>query len=157
MKLKAIIFLSIGTILIVLLGFMFGRCSKKNEFVIAVNDKEIRHRLIQLNHNYATIPLFETLVACGISIEWANQNQAILSAENNTMIFELDEMQLVAEQNGNNYLLPPPGCSYHCCEYVDGVLIVDDATLHSVLFQLGIKTEIDINYRKGVISIKQLD
>ena len=40
---------------------------------------------------------------------------------------------------------------------LDGDIILDDETIHNILFQLGIRTEIDINYYKGEVSINRLD
>ena len=37
------------------------------------------------------------------------------------------------------------------------MIILDNETMYYILFMLGIRTEIDINYYKGEVSINRLD
>lgn len=86
-----------------------------------------------------------------------DEENASISHNNVTLSLSLNRMELIDKKSGNDCFLPLPDCTNYYCEYLDGDIILDDETIHNILFQLGIRTEIDINYYKGEVSINRLD
>ena len=153
MKHKLIFFMCIVVIIcviLIVLCFFYNKPKPKTAY-IKTNDKIIYHEQSKVYRKYAKVPMFKVLEAYDISIEWLDDNCAIISREKVSMRLSLDKMELVNEQKGFNYFVPMPDIDFYWCEHVDDEIILDTSTMRYILCELGVKTEVFCNYRKGEI------
>lgn len=157
MKNKRIIFLLAGVLGLIIIGccVLFTE-PKSKEATIKIGDKVISGEHVRVYRNDAIMPMFQVLEAYDVSVEWLDENNAGISYDNVTLSLSLIRMELIDKQSGHDYFLPLPDGTNYYCEYLDGEIILDDETMHYILFQLGIRTEILIDYNKGEVVINRL-
>ena len=112
---------------------------------------------------HAIVPLFETLQAFSVKIDWLDENNAEISYDAITMCLDLNEASLMKKgKNSINYLGVAPGSEHYYCslendEVFDGEIFIDNLTLVIILFHLGIKTEVDCDIDNEIITIRLRD
>ena len=156
-KNKRIIFLFTGVLCLIIIGccVLFAE-PKSKEATIKIDDIVISGEHVRVYRNDAIMPMFQVLEAYDVSVEWIDEENVSISYNDVTLSLSLNRMELIDKRNGNDCFLPVPDGTNHYCEYLDGEIILDDETMHNILFQLGIRTEILIDYNKGEVVINRL-
>ena len=152
MKSKLITIITASLLFALACSFLFVKREPK-ECTIIINGRSIHSKNALVCNDNAILPMFEVMTTYGVSVEWLNEHDALISYKDVVFELSLSRMELIDNRRGNDWFLPLPGSKYFSCDYIDGEILLDDNTLHNILFQLGIKTEITINYRKGEVSI----
>ena len=121
---------------------------------IIVDRQTIHSNNATISLKYGTIPMLKVLTHLGASVTWLDGNNAIITYKNIILSLSVSKMELL-DQHGRNYFDNPPGNQYYFCQYIDREIMLDDCTMYAVLFYLGIKTEITLNYANREILIRK--
>ena len=122
---------------------------------VKIDEKPIICNQAKVYPNYGIVPMFSVLEEFGISTRWLENGDVVISYEGCFATLKLTSMELIDEQHGYDLFLPLPGCSYYYCELIENEIYLDDLTMHNILYQFGIKTEIIVDYENSQILIKK--
>ena len=159
---RKIVITVIAVVLSALTGVILFLCRQQSvPASLQVNNIAISNENIQIIPNRgrdnATVPMFATLQALGVSIDWQNENDAIISYLDKQFLFSVDKMTFVDENTSFEYMNSLADFSYYCREYVGDDIIIDDETMSWLIHCLGLRIETDINYLKREIIITRVN
>jgi len=99
----------------------------------------------------AVIPLLKVLESFGVRIEWINDNEAEISHNDVNMHLSLSDMSLM--QGDMDWFMVPPGAEYYYCERVDCDAMIDETLFLTILYQLNIRANVEIDYEDAKIVV----
>lgn len=149
-----------GIIVILLFGGAFlivhKRWTQKETYInatVAVDGKALVTRNAKICGDHVELPLIAILSGIGYSVKWDDATTAILCNGNRNISISLEKQQVVDLQNNENILYFPAGKMYLCCYSVCDDLMLDEVTLRTLLFTMGIEIDINIDAECAEIQI----
>ena len=145
----------------VLLGVIAGlfvshRKIKSVEATLFVNGSENGTK-VQIYSYYSELPLVEVLGELGGVISWTNENEARMALNGKVYILNLKECAFYDECDKHNLLIPAPGTTTFSCTALTDEIMLDDNTLQSVLFLMGISSTIQNSIDERRVYIRILE
>ena len=164
-KVYAVITVCISCFVFVWVGLLFLKSNSKpmdTEQIskvasIKIDEQHINSSQAKIYPNYGIVPMFSVFEGFNVSTQWLKNGDAVISYGEHFATLSLTRMELIEEQHGHDWFTPLPGCSYYYCEQIGNEIYLDDLTMHNILYQLGIRTEIIVDYPNSQILIKTRD
>ena len=132
----------------------FEKFTTKNG-MLNVNGKDIISENVKIHKNYADLPFTDVLKALGFNVVWLNGNNAEIILNDKKYILNLAEVSFIEDGKNNNLILPPPGSRTYNCEVLEKELILDSVTVHSVMYLMKRKININIDHDKLIVYITE--
>ena len=149
-----------GIIVILLFGGVFlivhKRGVQKETYInatVVVDGKVLVNRNAKIFGDHVELPLIDILSGIGYSVKWVDTTTAILCNGDRNIRISLEKRQVVDLNNNENILYFPAGKMYFCCYPVCDDLLLDEVTLRTLLFTMGIEVDIHIDAERAEIQI----
>ena len=100
------------------------------------------------------LPFMQIVQLLGMTVESKEDGLVYITNCDDPYVLTLSpEIVLVKQGDDSNLMLPPPGSSSYYCQYEMDDVFVDDATLSSALFFMGVTIHYAIDYEIPKIEI----
>ena len=122
-------------------------CTETDSPQIEIPDDALVMRNAEINDNYAVLPLCNVITGLGFELAWDGADRATFNCNGVEYVISLSEKSLTEAGDDENFLICPPGNDHYFCEVRDGILLLDDNTVHA-LFSSFIDYPIDISVNR---------
>lgn len=140
---------------IVLLGKPAPENCTPESGTLYVNGREITSENVTIYSNYADLPLTEVMKALEISVEWIDKSTAEITCNSKEYILNLVEVTLTDYGRDNNFLIPAPGDRTFHCTVLEKELVLDDNTVHSIMYAMENNISISIDHEKSIVYVTE--
>jgi len=123
------------------------------EGTLIINGKDVTEgNYVKFENKSVYLPFYTVMENLGAEVDWDEKNKTYLFSCNGKdyVLDTNNEFSLTEVGEKNNILLPPPGGSYFC-QYIDGVLIMDNYTMQVIVNLMD--AVININYNELIVNI----
>ena len=153
---RRIMWWTVCIFLILVLGisvlFIFKSIPKSG--LLKINGVGITQENVTIHRwpHYAELPLTEVMNSLGMEVSWIDNNVAKVTYKTKKYTLNTSEISLIEDGDSFNLLFPPPGGN-RISTVLEKELILDDNTVESAMYLIGIKLWIRIDHKEQVVYI----
>ena len=127
-----------------------------NDGKLIVFEKEIETKnKPKVYHNYADVSLMDVLKAVGAKIETQNETTRTIIFNDTTYTLNISEKSFFKQGEENNNLLTTLVGGSFFVYTEDNELMVDTATLHNVMYEIGLEVFIKVDSQNDTVVISR--
>ncbi len=138
-----------ATLLLIVGGFLLLRQDSPKAGKLKVDGVAITEEAVTLYPDYAMLPLIAVMESLDMDVVWLDSQRAEVICTDKNYILDLSAVTLAPMDEKTNLLLPPPG-GERVYTVLDQELLLDDNTVKSMLYLMGLAVNIRIDYEDGV-------
>ncbi len=154
---KLILILSCCLLLIIGVGgtlLYFEKSTPKNG-TLYVNGNEITSENVTIYRNYADLPLTEVMIALGMDVKWVDDSTAEITCNDQEYTLDLTEVTLMKYGYDTNIIIPPPGSTTFHYIVLGKEVVLDDNTVHSIMYAMKNNISINIDREKSIVYVAE--
>ena len=106
---------------------------------------------------YVQVPLLVVLKEIGCEVRFDSSRLVLITYKEKSFVLNFDDKLLSEDGNNNNLLIVPPGSDTYICVFTTNEVLIDDCTLKSLFFLMGVPYSIDIDYSAHKIVLSCLE